>query len=159
MNIEDKREDFGYDENLFKNFLKDNPDIPKGTFQRKKRAASYYWYYTLSAKLDSRVKYISKAEIIKEGKNSSFMLALDLLKGKLEESSRLKSNQPDGPLKDMWTSHKFSMNLVNPANKTFYGSDKMVVSNGRFSSGFIIPSITSTAVTPKRIQNTFHIHQ
>ena len=42
------------------------------------------------------------------------------LKGKLEESSRLKSNQPDGPLKDMWTSHKFSMNLVNPANKRKY---------------------------------------
>ena len=71
MNIEDKREDFGYDENLFKNFLKDNPDIPKGTFQIKKRASSYYWYYTLSAKSDSRVKYISKAEVIKERTRST----------------------------------------------------------------------------------------
>ena len=33
---------------------------------------------------------------------------------------KLAANEPDGPLKDKWTSHKFNMNLVNPANKRKY---------------------------------------
>ena len=32
----------------------------------------------------------------------------------------MKSNEPNGPLRDKWTNHKFSMNLVNPANKRKY---------------------------------------
>ena len=35
-------------------------------------------------------------------------------------TSILSSNEPEGPLKDKWTNHKFSMNLVNPANKRKY---------------------------------------
>ena len=31
--------------------------------------------------------------------------------------SVLKSNTPEGPLKDKWTNHKNKINLVNPANK------------------------------------------
>ena len=31
--------------------------------------------------------------------------------------SELKSNIPEGPLKDKWTQHKNDINLVNPANK------------------------------------------
>ena len=30
---------------------------------------------------------------------------------------KLNSNIPPGPLADKWTNHKFSMKLVNPANK------------------------------------------
>ena len=120
MNVNDKREDFGYNENLFKVFLESNPDIPKGTFQIKKRSSSYYWYYTLSAQSDSRVKYISKAELTNGSKQTSFDSALELLKDKLEPTSKLASNEPEGPLKDKWTNHKFSMKLVNPANKRKY---------------------------------------
>ena len=32
----------------------------------------------------------------------------------------LNSNIPNGQLKDKWTSHKFNLNLVNPANKRKY---------------------------------------
>ena len=120
MDVNDKREDFGYNENLFKGFLESNPDIPKGTFQIKKRSSSYYWYYTLSAQSDSRVKYISKAELTNGSKQTSFDSALELLKDKLEPTSKLASNEPEGPLKDKWTNHKFSMKLVNPANKRKY---------------------------------------
>jgi succinate dehydrogenase / fumarate reductase flavoprotein subunit len=35
-------------------------------------------------------------------------------------TSILSSNEPEGLLKDKWTNHKFSMNLVNPANKRKY---------------------------------------
>ena len=31
--------------------------------------------------------------------------------------SNLKSNVPEGPLKDKWTNHKNNIDLVNPANK------------------------------------------
>ena len=79
-NLNDKREDFGYNENLFKDFLESNPDIPKGTFQIKKRSASYYWYYTLSAQSENRVKYISKAELSNGSTQTSFDLALELFK-------------------------------------------------------------------------------
>ena len=27
---------------------------------------------------------------------------------------------PDGPIKNLWTQHKFDINLVNPANKRKY---------------------------------------
>ena len=30
------------------------------------------------------------------------------------------SKEPDGPLKDRWTQHKFDLSLVNPANKKKY---------------------------------------
>lgn len=33
---------------------------------------------------------------------------------------KLSANEPSGPLKNKWTSHKFNMNLVNPANKRKY---------------------------------------
>jgi len=32
-------------------------------------------------------------------------------------SSKVNSNVPEGPMADKWTSHKFNMKLVNPANK------------------------------------------
>ena len=32
----------------------------------------------------------------------------------------LDSKIPSGPLKDKWTSHKFNLKLVNPANKRKY---------------------------------------
>jgi succinate dehydrogenase / fumarate reductase flavoprotein subunit len=32
-------------------------------------------------------------------------------------TSKLNSNIPEGPMADKWTSHKFNMKLVNPANK------------------------------------------
>ena len=120
MNDNYKRDDFGYNESLFKDFLESNPDIPKGTFQIKKRSATYYWYYTLSAHSENRVKYISKAELSKVANNTSFSNALNLLKNKFEHKPRLESNEPEGLLKDKWTNHKFSMKLVNPANKRKY---------------------------------------
>ena len=32
----------------------------------------------------------------------------------------LKSNVPDGPLDQKWTSHKMNSKLINPANKRKY---------------------------------------
>jgi len=43
-------------------------------------------------------------------------------------SPKLKSNQPDGVLKDKWTNHKNKINLVNPANKRLI--DIIVVGTG-----------------------------
>ena len=42
--------------------------------------------------------------------------------------SELKSNIPEGPLKDKWTKHKNDINLVNPANKR--NIDVIVVGTG-----------------------------
>jgi len=42
--------------------------------------------------------------------------------------SELKSNIPEGPLKDKWTQHKNDINLVNPANKR--NIDVIVVGTG-----------------------------
>ena len=38
----------------------------------------------------------------------------------MANNNNLKSNIPEGPLSQKWTSHKFNMNLVNPANKRKY---------------------------------------
>jgi succinate dehydrogenase / fumarate reductase flavoprotein subunit len=43
-------------------------------------------------------------------------------------SIKLESKVPDGPLADKWAKHKFSMKLVNPANKRKY--DVIVVGTG-----------------------------
>ena len=42
--------------------------------------------------------------------------------------SKLNSNEPKGPLKDKWTSHKNKINLVNPSNKRLI--DIIVVGTG-----------------------------
>ena len=42
--------------------------------------------------------------------------------------SKLNSNEPQGPLKDKWTSHKNKINLVNPSNKRLI--DIIVVGTG-----------------------------
>ena len=117
-NIE--KELFGYSAEVFNNFLLSNDSIPKGTFQIKKRGAGYYWYYTLSTNTTGRVKYLSKAFELKDNSENSFTLALDALKEKFQQNIKLQSNEPEGPLTDKWTNHKFSMNLVNPANKRKY---------------------------------------
>ena len=43
-------------------------------------------------------------------------------------SAKLKSNIPEGALKDKWTNHKNKINLVNPANKR--NIDIIVVGTG-----------------------------
>ena len=55
------KEQYGYNASLLDKFLTENPHIPKGTFQIKKRNSNYYWYYTLSINTTNRVKYLSKA--------------------------------------------------------------------------------------------------
>ena len=114
------KESFGYNANLLDTFFNKYDFVPKGTFQIKKRGSGYYWYYTLSTNTTGRVKYLSKAFELKDGSENSFTLALDVLKGKFQNNIILQSNEPDGPLTDKWTNHKFSMNLVNPANKRKY---------------------------------------
>tara|TARA_B100001123_G_C15319194_1_gene1027327 strand:- start:711 stop:2882 length:2172 start_codon:yes stop_codon:yes gene_type:complete len=115
------KENFGYDSNLLKEFLNQNPKIPKGTFQLKKRGETYYWYYTLSINTANRVKYLVKAYEINGSQDiTSFQLALNILKDKFNNRINLSANEPDGALKDKWTNHKFKMNLVNPANKRKY---------------------------------------
>ena len=46
----------------------------------------------------------------------------------LKFSPKLISNEPKGPIKDKWTNHKNSINLVNPANKRLI--DIIVVGTG-----------------------------
>lgn len=41
---------------------------------------------------------------------------------------KLESNIPEGPIQDKWTSHKFNMKLINPANKRKY--ELIVVGTG-----------------------------
>ena len=43
-------------------------------------------------------------------------------------SPRLNSNTPTGPIEERWDKHKFSMKLVNPANKRKF--DIIVVGTG-----------------------------
>ena len=114
------KEQYGYNTSLLEKFLTKNPHIPKGTFQIKKRNSNYYWYYTLSINTTNRVKYLSKAYKSTGKDDSSFQLALNALKDKFNNQIQLNSNEPKGALKDKWTNHKFSMNLVNPANKRKY---------------------------------------
>ena len=114
-----KKEDFGYDAKILDTFFDENGFIPKGTFQIKKRGSGYYWYYTLSVNTTGRVKYLSKAFENKNSENS-FELALLALKEKFQTNINLSSNEPEGPLQQKWTNHKFAMNLVNPANKRKY---------------------------------------
>tara|TARA_B100000609_G_scaffold118663_1_gene94495 strand:+ start:5562 stop:7730 length:2169 start_codon:yes stop_codon:yes gene_type:complete len=114
------KEDFGYNEVAFKNFLDSHPDVPKGTFQVKQRSSSHYWYYTLSTNTTSRVKYISKASENKGKQENTFDNALQILKNKFNSDIKLKSNEPKGKLSEKWTNHKFSMKLVNPSNKRKY---------------------------------------
>jgi succinate dehydrogenase / fumarate reductase flavoprotein subunit len=114
------KENFGYNSQILDIFFKKNNFIPKGTFQIKKRGLCYYWYYTLSINTTGRVKYLSKAFDLKDNSENSFKLALKVLKKKFNKKIQLDSNEPEGPLIDKWTNHKFSMNLVNPANKRKY---------------------------------------
>ena len=114
-----KKEDFGYNAKILDTFFDENDFIPKGTFQIKKRGSGYYWYYTLSINTTGRVKYLSKAFANNNSENS-FELALLALKEKFQTNINLSSNEPEGPLQQKWTNHKFAMNLVNPANKRKY---------------------------------------
>ena len=114
-----KKEDFGYNAKILDTFFDENDFIPKGTFQIKKRGSGYYWYYTLSINTTGRVKYLSKAFENNNSENS-FELALVALKEKFQTNINLSSNEPEGPLQQKWTNHKFAMNLVNPANKRKY---------------------------------------
>tara|TARA_B100001996_G_scaffold111086_1_gene84154 strand:- start:2579 stop:4744 length:2166 start_codon:yes stop_codon:yes gene_type:complete len=115
------KEEFGFNDLEFVKFSEKYPHIPKGTFQVKKRGVSYYWYYTLSVNTTSRVKYLTKA-YISDNKISSFSLALKKLKSKYlpQSQSEFDSRIPPGDLHSKWTSHKFNMKLVNPANKRKY---------------------------------------
>jgi len=115
------KEEFGFNDLEFVKFSEKHPHIPKGTFQVKKRGESYYWYYTLSVNTTSRVKYLTKA-YISDNKISSFSLALKKLKSKYlpQSQSEFDSRIPPGDLHSKWTSHKFNMKLVNPANKRKY---------------------------------------
>jgi len=115
------KEEFGFKDLEFVKFSEKYPHIPKGTFQVKKRGTSYYWYYTLSVNTTGRVKYLTKA-YISDNKISSFSLALKKLKSKYDSNSmnNFSSNIPPGDLQNKWTSHKFNMKLVNPANKRKY---------------------------------------
>jgi succinate dehydrogenase / fumarate reductase flavoprotein subunit len=116
------REKFGYNENEFLEFCNENSNIPKGTFQIKKRGSSYYWYYTLSINVTDRVKYLSKA-YVSDGSISSFTFALKKLKSKHvidNNNNNFDSNVPAGDLASKWSSHKFNMKLVNPSNKRKY---------------------------------------
>jgi len=115
------KEEFGFNNLEFIKFSEKYPHIPKGTFQVKKRGTSYYWYYTLSVNTTSRVKYLTKA-YISDNKVSSFSLALKKLKSKYttKNMDNFFSNIPLGDLQNKWTSHKFNMKLVNPANKRKY---------------------------------------
>ena len=118
--MELKKEIYGFDPKILSDFLELNPSIPKGTFQIKKRGSSVYWYYTLSANTASRVKYLCKAYISKNNPHESFEIALKSLSQKFNYNIKLDSNEPAGDLQSKWTNHKFSMNLVNPANKRKY---------------------------------------
>ena len=122
MNTRDEKIKYGFCDAEFEIFCKKNPNIPKGTFQVKKRGSSYYWYYTLSTNTTDRVKYLSKAyENLNKEEASSFILALSKLKEKYtNDVEDLHSGAPEGNLSDLWTSHKFNMKLVNPANKRKY---------------------------------------
>ena len=122
MNTRDEKIKYGFSDAEFEVFCKKNPNIPKGTFQVKKRGSSYYWYYTLSTNTTDRVKYLSKAyENSNKEEASSFILALSKLKEKYtNDVEDLHSGAPEGNLSDLWTSHKFNMKLVNPANKRKY---------------------------------------
>jgi succinate dehydrogenase / fumarate reductase flavoprotein subunit len=115
------KEKFGFNERKFTRFCEKNSSIPKGTFQVKKRGASYYWYYTLSINTTDRVKYLTKA-FQSDNQASSFSLALEKLKSKYssDNENNFKSGIPPGNLNKKWTSHKFNMKLVNPANKRKY---------------------------------------
>ncbi len=114
MDTIELKEKFGYNANDFLNFFKENEDLPKGTFQIKKRGDSYYWYYTLSTASSDRVKYICKADGAE-----SFQKALKSLPSKLSESSQtgLDSKVPPGPLESKWEKYRSSIPLVSPANK------------------------------------------
>ena len=112
--------DFGYDEKMFLSFLEKNKNIPKGTFQIKKRGSNnFYWYYALSVNVANRVKYLSKAFKKNEKNKSSFNDALVALRA-IYDGASLSSGAPDGPLNEKWSSHKFNMKLVNPSNKRKY---------------------------------------
>jgi len=115
------KEEFGFSDLEFVKFSEKHPHIPKGTFQVKKRGESHYWYYTLSVNTTSRVKYLTKA-YISDNKISSFSLALEKLKSKYSSDNKgeFDSRIPPGDLNSKWTSHKFNMKLVNPANKRKY---------------------------------------
>ena len=113
---------FGFDESVLSVFLEENKKIPRGTFQIKKRGSGYYWYYTLSTSASNRVKYLSKACGPDSNGRSSFANALLNLKKKYysQNKQNLNSFAPEGDLSSKWTSHKFNMKLVNPANKRKY---------------------------------------
>ena len=113
MNTLNKKEKYGYTVEKFLAFFEENKDLPKGSFQIKKRGESDYWYFTLSTAKSNRVKYICKAD----GKNS-FDNALSALKTKFKpQDDILKSKVPTGPLETKWTKYKSSIPLVSPANK------------------------------------------
>ena len=113
MSTLDKKENYGYTVEKFLKFFEENKDLPKGSFQVKKRGESEYWYFTLSKAKSNRVKYICKAD----GENS-FDIALDVLKEKFKpKKALLKNNIPEGPLETKWVKYKSSIPLVSPANK------------------------------------------
>ena len=121
MNKLINKEEFGFNDREFTQFREKNSSIPKGTFQVKKRGASYYWYYTLSVNTTDRVKYLTKA-YQSDNQVSSFSLALEKLKLKytIDNETNFELGVPSGDLNNKWTSHKFNMKLVNPANKRKY---------------------------------------
>ena len=113
MNTLDIKEKYGYTVEKFLSFFEKHKNIPKGSFQIKKRGESNYWYYTLSTAKSNRVKYICKAD----GKDSFSNALSELIKKFKKTNNQLDSKIPSGPLESKWTNYKSSVPLVSPANK------------------------------------------
>ena len=123
MKLEELKSQFGFDDNELSQFLEQNKDVPKGTFQIRQRGNKHYWYYTLSVNSTNRVKYLTQAYDSSNSKQkTSFTLALEKLADKFsgENQYNLDSGAPDCEISQKWTKHKFNLKLVNPANKRKY---------------------------------------
>ena len=113
MDVLDLKERFGYSVEKFIKFFNKNKNIPKGSFQIKKRGSSYYWYYTLSIARANRVKYICRAV----DANSFDAALVELVKKFQQQKPSLNDKIPKGPIEKKWTDYKASIPLVSPANK------------------------------------------
>ena len=83
MKLEQLKSQFGFDDNELSQFLEQNKDVPKGTFQIRQRGNKHYWYYTLSVNSTNRVKYLTQAYDSSNSKQkTSFTLALEKLADK-----------------------------------------------------------------------------
>ena len=72
--------------------------------------------------------YITKNKILKNKVEIFLKNKDEIIKQKKRTSSKLESKTPKGSIKDKWTNHKNTINLVNPANKR--NIDIIVVGTG-----------------------------